>query len=54
MFPLCNTILLRGVRTRAPMKDTMLFKEVFELSGGVLTAIIRLKLFNASGKLFFD
>jgi len=46
LFPLSNTILLRGVQACKTVKNAILAQKLFEGGGGVFTTIISLKIFN--------
>jgi hypothetical protein len=49
-FLLAIPFLFRRVWTSQPMKYAILSEKVFELIGGVLPTIVRLKLLNFSGE----
>jgi hypothetical protein len=53
IFPLNNVILLRGVWTSQPMKDSILGEKMLELIGGVFPTNVGLKLLDFSGEQIF-
>ena len=53
MFPLRNAILLRNIRTRSLVKNTMIRAKRLELKAEILTTIIKSKDFYLSRILVF-